>query len=61
MDGSAVDFDGWIENEPTQGSQETCLEASKLNSGRWNNQRCSMYRPFVCMIGEFRLMLNWVN
>ena len=51
VDGTPVEFDGWIEGEPSQLRQETCLESSKLNSGRWNNQRCNMYRPYVCMIG----------
>ncbi|KAF0305408.1 C-type lectin 1 [Amphibalanus amphitrite] len=50
VDGSEVSFDGWIEGEPSQLRQETCLEASKLSSGRWNDQKCNMYRPYICMI-----------
>ncbi|XP_037077595.1 macrophage mannose receptor 1-like [Pollicipes pollicipes] len=49
VDGSSVMVDGWAHGEPSA-SLEACVEASRLLSGRWNDLRCSMYRPYVCMV-----------
>ena len=47
-DGTPLDFSNWDVKEPNDNSgQENCVEMTFL-SGRWNDNRCSSYRGYIC-------------
>ena len=49
--GQAIRYSNWAENEPNNefSGREDCVELFD-ESGKWNDVRCSVSKPFVCEI-----------
>ncbi|MEE6466813.1 hypothetical protein FKM82_007061 [Ascaphus truei] len=49
LDSTAVDYVNWDEGEPSEHSDEECVELYSTK-GTWNNLYCSSYRGYICKI-----------
>ncbi|KAM4688189.1 macrophage mannose receptor 1 isoform 2-T2 [Discoglossus pictus] len=47
LDNSPVDYVNWNDGEPTEESDEACVELYSTK-GTWNNMYCSSYKGYIC-------------
>ena len=60
-DGTVVQFTNWDAWQPDDWrNYEDCAHVRQYNDGRWNDQRCLNYLPYICKRpkGWYRILCN---